>query len=377
MLTLSIHAQEPSHFTIGQEKLIGLDIYDLHQDRQLNYWITTNNGLFKFDGYKITQLPCVGMLGNSLFNLTEDQHGNIYCSNLNGQLFKINDAGCNLYYTIPDSLVARNISFNFDDQNRLIVFSKDIFQVTEDKNPALLYDHYFYSHSRVYKTSKNKLISYNSGQGDLITIENGKIKSLEVEIDNKLITPKIIEIENQLIIYNRSTLKQLSDKFNSTKFELPKMKTARNDYRLYSDTKSLWIANLTGGVYYYKDTSYISEPTNLIFENSIISCHLKDHEGNTLLGTFGKGIIVIPNTGFKDIHFENTNSEVNKVTKMNDKSLIFGTQAGEIIKRDSLGKTTKIVSQGIKRIELLKNIPELDALFFNGKKNTTLHDNFQ
>ncbi|RYM33447.1 hypothetical protein ERX46_10930 [Brumimicrobium glaciale] len=357
---------------LGAEELMGFDIYDLHQDSQLNYWITSDNGLYKFDGYEIKNIECEKMIDNSLFNLIEDKQGNIYCHNLNGQIFQVKNDTCKVYFTIPDSLIKNNISIKFDDQERLIIFSKKIYQLSNEKEILTLYDKELDHNHSAYKTLTDSLLFYNTLENEFIQISNGQLTTRSLEIDFKVIFPNFMEIENKLIGFNRNTLEIIKKLSDSSSIELPNMPSSRSDFRIYTDNKSIWVANLTGGAYFYKDTGHFTLPSNLVFEKNIISCFLSDHEGNSLLGTFGKGIIVVPNTGFQDIQFDFTNSEIVKVAKMKNESLFFGTQAGEIIKIDSLGKTIKIVEKSNKRIELLKSIPELNALFFNGKNDNLL-----
>ena len=65
---------------LGESELDGLHIYGIHQDESLNYWIGTDNGLFKYDGYEFKNIPYNEMISPSLFGIISDHHGNIYCN---------------------------------------------------------------------------------------------------------------------------------------------------------------------------------------------------------------------------------------------------------------------------------------------------------
>lgn len=50
---------------LGESELDGLHIYGIHQDESLNYWIGTDNGLFKYDGYEFKNIPYNEMISPS------------------------------------------------------------------------------------------------------------------------------------------------------------------------------------------------------------------------------------------------------------------------------------------------------------------------
>ena len=60
-------AQNPAHFILGEEDLAGVEIYGLIQDTEKNYWIASDNGIIKFDGYEFKRIYSEGLLGNSVF----------------------------------------------------------------------------------------------------------------------------------------------------------------------------------------------------------------------------------------------------------------------------------------------------------------------
>lgn len=65
LVTTQLHAQTPAYFMLGESELDGLHIYGIHQDESLNYWIGTDNGLFKYDGYEFKNIPYNEMISPS------------------------------------------------------------------------------------------------------------------------------------------------------------------------------------------------------------------------------------------------------------------------------------------------------------------------
>ncbi len=131
--TIAAFAQQPSHYTIGERELEGENIYDIHQAASGDYWIATNSGLIRFDGYTFERQKCEGILTSSLFDLTEDAHGNIYCFNLAGQVFKAQDGLCKPFYQLPDSLLSAQIDIEIDNLNQLVIMSAKVVIVDSNR----------------------------------------------------------------------------------------------------------------------------------------------------------------------------------------------------------------------------------------------------
>ena len=112
---ITLQAQQPSSFKLGEEELSGIDIYDILQDNDNNYWLATDNGLFKYDGYTFKKISSKNALTNSVFDLKLDYHNNLFCKNLSGQIFQVNNDSCKVYFQIPDSLMYKNVLYAFDN----------------------------------------------------------------------------------------------------------------------------------------------------------------------------------------------------------------------------------------------------------------------
>jgi hypothetical protein len=130
-------AQDPYHFNLGKEELSAQDIYSINQTDDGIYWIATNDGLFSYDGYEFQKFTHPEILGSSLFNLTKDYEGNMYCNNLNGQIFRISDKRMELFHTVPDSLIDVYTNFNFLPSNQIVVCSKSCYKPKPMENEVL------------------------------------------------------------------------------------------------------------------------------------------------------------------------------------------------------------------------------------------------
>ena len=85
-----------------------------------------------------------------------------------------------------------------------------------------------------------------------------------------------------------------------------------------------------------------------------MSAYTKDHEGSTLFGTFGHGIIVIPNLDVTNYSPESNQSQITKITKTNDGEIILGNQLGEVQMINKNNTIKKFETKSNQRIEILE-----------------------
>ena len=82
-----LFAQQPSHSIIGEEELAGVNIYSIIQDDDNTIWLSTNNGLFYYNGLQFNTVKSNVINDQSLFGLSKDNNGKIYCYNLMFELY--------------------------------------------------------------------------------------------------------------------------------------------------------------------------------------------------------------------------------------------------------------------------------------------------
>ena len=88
--SLFINAQEPLSIHLTEKDgLPDIEFYDLLEDDNGIIWLAADKGLYKYNGktYELLEHPL--KRGRSLFSLKKDEKGRIWCNNLAGQFFYI------------------------------------------------------------------------------------------------------------------------------------------------------------------------------------------------------------------------------------------------------------------------------------------------
>ena len=374
---LTIKAQTPSHIKLGEEELSGIDIYDMIQDHDHNYWLATDNGLIKYDGYTFKKIPSVNALSNSVFDLKLDYNNNLFCNNLSGQIFQIINDTSIVYFQIPDSLMYKNVHYAFNNSNELVIATNAIFKVNKHKSITLLSNSLTKnsSYSDLITLKDSSILLHHLANNSLIKIKNDQLLEERINDNSTFLFLNFLILNNELQYLNRKTSEFLMKTGNSFSVNNQFSPSRNKDegLRYYSDNQLLWVARQAGGIMAYDKYYKPLFGNNTIFKNNIISTVFKDNEGNILLGTFGSGLIVIPNTNLIDEKISNKEVKYTRITSGPNNSLLLGTQNGNVFNLDSNKVVSNIWDKQNKNIELLEYIPGIQTLLIDGNNTCLYH----
>ncbi|UKN03508.1 histidine kinase [Paracrocinitomix mangrovi] len=304
LLPYYLIGQQPSHYRIGEDQFSGIDIYDLYQDKNDYIWISSNDGLYSYDGYQFTKFANTQMKNRSLFNIVEDKNGAIYCNNLYGQIFKVVEDSLKLIYTVPDSLKYENVYYNIDDQNNIVFASNGVYRVENNEPVFLKSNNKFACH--IPKSSDGELAIYSGHDQKIYYLKNGEIRlkpQSEIPLEsifNSLYIYLDIKYGNEYFHEHRST--------NLFRFQNNQWEQIINEEENTEYNTLKWIflkncilrASFNGGANAFDLNGNPLFDGNLIFPNFQLSCGFVDREGNIWLGTLGKGMIIVPNLNIID-----------------------------------------------------------------------------
>lgn len=352
LLPISLSAQQPSHYFLGEEELEGIDIYSIHHATNGNYFLGTSSGLMIYNGYDFYSGQCPEALMTSVFNLIEDYQGNIYCSNLGGQIFKFGNSGCELFFTVPDRLASADVGIEIDNLNRLMVRAGNLLFL--DEKATILEEIESGYSGFPTRMADSSIVIFSGKHNRFLTFKDGKMITDDKRFTNKDETVfnrfQFNDLDywfsaNDCIIYGTGESENIPmvDPF--------KLTSKKQSYRLYSSSNSVWLAPNSAGVYQFQGALELVNDQPY-FPNTLISTVCEDREGNLLLGTFGKGIMVIPNERIRNVELPNTQEEIISIDAAQDGTLYFGTLSGKIYRRKN-GETTLFRKGTAKRMEAL------------------------
>jgi ligand-binding sensor domain-containing protein len=352
LLCSAIYAQQPAYFTLGENQLKGVQIYDVIQDNNKDYWIASNEGLFRYNFSTFEKVDCDEARSNSVFNFVIDKEGVIYCHNMNNQVFRIEKRKFTLFYEIKEDEIGTDISLAIADDGNLIISSKQIMIL--DKKAKVLHRASFPKNyiGPAFKR-EDGVVQYHLNNSDsLVSYTRGKFRISRLShvagvlrFMNNNGQIYCIDLPSKDIYTFSNDLKSLQPlQRNSLLERSPSL-------RIYETKHGLWMAGTLPGVIQFKNSIQNSKAP-LFYDTYFISDVYEDAEGNILLSTFDKGILVITDLQVNDVIGNFKDDPVTCFWTDPKKELLIGTSKGELLKLSGTN-FSKLNQKGSRPIEVI------------------------
>ncbi len=357
-----IAAQTPLHFLIGEEALSGLEVYTIQQDSNRKIWIGTNDGLLQYDGYRFNRVPLPeSALSNDVLGMQKDRTGRLFYYNLSGQIFTIVNDRPEVFL---DSIFPgnNNLELYFTKSNVGIAVSSSVIVFDSEGTVLKKYP--------IGRGATSGIIPHEEGHrfffgaGEKVSVHdldaNYHLTSSEVEPQGPDLLNAFELADTTLYCSRRGGLllqkEPKSGFFYPTAFQFPYY---REQPRFFSDGTHFWSGLNNGGVYLYNSRLEALKKGELLFEDYFISTAYRDSEGNTLLGTFDQGILVLPNLEIEFLDI--ANAQIDQIEKERD-ALYVATKERGLYRIDPQFEVTTVVKQLKERVVKMFGMPEIHTI---------------
>jgi ligand-binding sensor domain-containing protein len=364
-----LNAQQPAYFVLGENHFKGVQIYDVIQDKQLNYWFATNEGLYIFDFYTYKKIECDEAKSNSFFNFVIDSNGTIYCHNLNNQVFKIVNKRCSIFYELKDNEGKADISLAIADDNKLLVGAKKVIVLNQDGTVALKYDITKYL-GPAFTNNKKEVQFHQYEKKSILSYSKGKFVIHPLDMNPYTLEPnsvlKFFEIGNKCYAIDLRTKAQFS--YNPQNFQLTTLEKnpvfeRSGSVRIYETGNEIWAAGTLPGVSLLNGNN-LNTNTSVFYTDYFISDIFKDNEGNYLISTFDKGIIVVSDLKVPDVINSFKNDPIVSLYSDKKLGLILGSSKGSLLNYQN-NEIQEINIDGKRPIEGIYGSQESSLLVFD------------
>lgn len=363
-LPVIVFSQEPAHFNVGAEALADVDIYDIIQDKDHNYWLATDNGIIQYDGYRFKTIVLKSMVDKSVFGWKADKNKNLYCYNLSGQIFSVINGVCSEFIKIPDSLVSNEMSFEFNMHGQMIIAAKVLLKVEADSALTIIHnsgnERTYYT--KLFKKKNGILLTQEYSNQEFLSI-NDQVKVLTKHDSDNGEVLSILNLSGSYLYFDKVSTKVISFEKDSIFNGLPIIKQKKSgQYRLHSSNKYLFACLPTSGFQLFTHHLKPLYQGEILLENELISDVYEDHEGNIILGTFKGGLFVIPEMKLSNYNLPLTEQNLTAISS-SDKNIYVGTQGGQLFdlnkRNNKLSLLRKGRSKSIEKLAYLRNSNQL------------------
>ena len=294
-----VSAQEPSYEIFGGEALSGLTIFDQLMTKDEVLYIATSDGLYTYnsiDFMRIKQPPEVK--GNFFFRLQEAENGDIFCTNVSGQLFQVRNNKMNIFYELSPDLIAPFNDYVIVKNGIIINALKTVLINKKGEFVRMLDKTYkYYSEERLYAeliSPQRDSVTFN--QVDIETLED--IEGTVFRLSRKDYGIPLYMNDEQFGFYENRMGELRSYYYKEGRL----VKNKQNNLHppaLFVDDNTFWLKGHPFGVF---ETSIGEEQADTItfFKNKYAAPQTVNQHG-IFLGSDGYGIYQIRNRFVSDI----------------------------------------------------------------------------
>lgn len=364
-------SRQPAYSVLGQEQFSGVQIYDVIQDNELNYWFSTNEGLIFYDHYTFKKIECTESKSVSFFNFVINTNGTIFCNNLNNQIFSIDGQSCKLIYELRADEKRNDVSLATTKENNLLVAGQKLILLNEagsvmqrfelnlgyigipfhKRNGDILYSASNADKLVLYSQEKLSVHSFNYTGGKKSS-ENGVLQFFRIADESYAINL----MSKSLYLLNETS---------HTLTEIPSNELLKRSgsIRIYCADDHLWAAGTLPGAVLF-DSKLPTENATLFYSDFFISDIYQDQEGNILLCTFDQGVLVITDLNLPDLITDFKDDPITSINARVQHGFIAGTSKGQLVHYDF--KKFKTLSQkGSRPLETIIVNPSGNLIVFD------------
>ncbi len=342
------YGQDPYYIPIDKNNgLPQNSIYDIFQDSKGFIWVTTNEGLSRYDGYEFKTYSFTGQNSKSGSFIKEDKYGRIWYQTFDGAIFYVeNDslkalqhkktALFTYYGILNDKLLApgeKNVDI-YDLGTLKIVKSIPLDNISNfssslqsESNYYLLGGYKDAYHGTLFKIDRNLHLT----RREIINHPFQKAPS------------RVFKGKNEGILINMAYVKmrmcyEIKNDTIITKFPLPIINYIH--FATYSDN-IYWFCT-PQGVFVFDETGTPLNNGKAYFPGKNISNVFKDKEGNFWFGTLTEGLLFVPDISSKVI----LNGIATYSMALRNNYLYTGSSKGEIYKTNLSNFFTQHIYSG-------------------------------
>ena len=337
----------PYYYHISKQNGMPTEVvYDLFQDKKGYIWLSTEQGLYRFDGKNYQSYNLEEQTSKSGSCITEDSCGRIWYSNFDGFIYYVERGKLKIFKP--------HIPIGY---HKFGIINQSLFTVEEAG--IAVYDMVSNRKIKSYKINQKKLnFTHSDGKNfyvfsDKLLIINDKgLTSLNLPVELQNFKAGIIQNSKNGLLFTskHENFGYYFDFKKFTKINFPKEITFVQNTSF--DGKNNWLCTTDG--------AYKLGSSEVFLKGYNISNVYKDRDGNSWFSTINNGIFLVPNLDVR--FFENKNIITSLASYQNQ--LLIGTENEELYLKDQFDRHEKLLMKGenkheIYMIRTFENIPQI------------------
>ncbi len=364
----------------SEEGLNNANIFNIEQHPSGLMYITTQNGIYLYDGYKFDKLAIDSLKSNSLLNVNIDNPNALNLSVRGEGIFNFNFR--TKKYAAAPALKFDNNADNFIiDGNFAYLLTTGVkLMMVNLKTGELIPDRLSGKEKLnraycIFKTGKGKILA---GRSDgLYDVTNGQQKKLPL-LANQTIHAITESPAGDLVVGTAGKIFTISN--NTVTGEItPTYKTKSYTFQLGGEKSidniiadnfgRIWFTSYPDdNLYLYQDNTVYDIFSILDIAPTLIKCVFKDDNQNIWIGTYNDGVYYIQNPFFNSINFSFNNNNLNVNQVYLKSNLLVAATSNGLYGLNLTNNQTKVLSKPDEILmESVSSITEMNGVIYYSK----------
>ena len=380
-----LNSQTPSfnyHKLGSEDGLNNANIFNIEQNADGLLYITTQNGIYTYDGYTFVRLPFDSLKSNSLLNTKIAPNNKLFLSVRGEGIFNA-DRKTKNYSRLPALSFNNNADDYIINENFAYLLTSGIKLLTINlANKTLINDKVTANNESnrafcLLKTKSGKiLVGRTDGLYEAFAGEQKKLPLLAGysvhSITEKSNGDIVVGTTSKIFVFRgEKMIDQIVPTYNNKSYTFQFGGEKSIDHLVADDHGRIWFSSYPDeNLYLIQDRSCYDVFEILDISPTLINCIYKDAEQNIWIGTFNDGIYFIQNPFFNSINFSfnGNNLNINQVYLKNN-LLVAATGNGlyglnlNSNKAKTLSKPDKVL------VDPINSISELNGTLYYAKNS--------
>lgn len=371
LIALCGFSQEPSFIHLTEKDgLPDIEFYDILVDDENFVWLAADKGLFRYDGKTFKSYTHPQQRGLSIFNLVKDNSGRLWCKNILGQIFYIENDRLELFIDLKDELKGYIFNLNFLGDELIIITNNKILKINVKTKQKQYVNHQgqfaiganVIFNNEVYALKHESVFSYAVNG---LKRKTNKIKDFTAVV----FTYRFFTYLNNLyllIIENYKNTLYYIDTQRGTVINIKLPNELINTQLILANEieNKLWFATSKGA--FEVDIVNQSLQINNVYlkENVVTNCVL-DKNNNYWFTTINDGVFVMPNFFIKQYSLPKEATSITSIDKISDNELVFGTLNGVVGWYNIEKQQTQLFRKNFSAKLKIKHLPKQNKTLFS------------
>ncbi|MCB4808420.1 histidine kinase [Tamlana sp. 62-3] len=335
-------------------QLPDVEFYDIAEDEDHYIWLAADKGLYRYDGKTYLNFDNPEKKSNSIFQLQFDREGKLWCNNIYGQFFYVENDSLKLFFDASKFVKGQLASYRVLEKSVRIFTETGIYDINKDsKNISAVFNGMCISNAFVNDANYTFVINLDGSlkRHRVYKFKNGIAKKIiEITSSKRIQSPKLFAFNNVVFFTHKSSngnviylVDKQSDSY--TKIETPKQLQNETIYNVLSFNNAYWFLTNSGVlIFKLKDKSLIFKEQ--LFKSESITDIQIDFNKNYWFTTLDNGVFVSPNLNIRQVEHKN---KVTASAALYDNNFVIGTNNGKLLfyNKDKLYKTIQLPGKKI------------------------------